>query len=38
MKPKELREQLKGITAISITPFKENGDFDAAGKRILSFC
>ena len=31
MKPKELREQLKGITAISITPFKENGDFDAAG-------
>ena len=31
MKPEELREHLKGITAISITPFKENGDFDAVG-------
>ena len=31
MKPEKLREQLKGITVISITPFKENGDFDATG-------
>ena len=31
MKPEELREQLKGITIISITPFKENGEFDADG-------
>lgn len=31
MKPEELREHLKGITVISITPFKENGDFDAKG-------
>ena len=31
MKPEDLREHLKGITVISITPFKENGDFDAKG-------
>lgn len=31
MKPEELRKQLHGVTIISITPFKENGDFDAVG-------
>lgn len=31
MKPSELRQQLKGITGISITPFLKNGDFDARG-------
>ncbi len=31
MRPEELREHLKGITVISITPFKENGEFDAKG-------
>lgn len=31
MKPEELRKQLHGVCAISITPFKEDGSFDAAG-------
>lgn len=31
MKPEQLREQLKGITSISITPFQKNGDFDPVG-------
>jgi len=31
MKPQELRKQLHGITGISITPFKEDGAFDAKG-------
>ncbi len=31
MKPSELRERLKGISIISITPFKEDGSFDAKG-------
>lgn len=31
MKPEELKLRLRGITIISITPFKENGDFDGAG-------
>lgn len=31
MKANELKKQLNGITGISITPFKENGDFDAKG-------
>ena len=31
MKPEELREALKGICIISITPFKEDGAFDYDG-------
>ena len=31
MKPEELREQLKGIVGISITPFTKEGNFDANG-------
>ena len=31
MKPEELKRQLHGITGISITPFQENGEFDAKG-------
>lgn len=31
MSPQELRKQLHGVCIISITPFKEDGSFDAAG-------
>lgn len=31
MNPEFLRKQLHGVTVISITPFKENGDFDFDG-------
>lgn len=31
MKPEELRKQLHGVCVISITPFKEDGSFDAKG-------
>lgn len=31
MKPQELKKQLHGITAISITPFMEDGSFDEKG-------
>lgn len=31
MTPDELRKQLHGVCIISITPFKENGQFDAVG-------
>ena len=31
MSPDDLRKQLHGVTVISITPFKENGDFDFDG-------
>lgn len=31
MTPEELNRQLHGITGISITPFKKDGSFDAAG-------
>lgn len=38
MKPEELRKQLHGVCVISITPFKENGDFDAKGyEKNLNF-
>ena len=31
MRPEELRKQLHGVCVISITPFKEDGSFDAKG-------
>lgn len=31
MTPAQLREQLHGVCVISITPFKENGEFDPVG-------
>ena len=38
MKPEQLRKQLHGVTVISITPFKENGDFDFIGyEKNLSY-
>ena len=38
MRPEELRKQLHGVCVISITPFKEDGSFDAKGyEKLLLF-